>query len=259
MSRSCVMHTLENPMLNGILLGLDVRDNDLHVLPELFPCCKGEGTRLDTRLDAMVRCSLKTRFEKTFRVLESFYRHWGEEQARAPHHVSPARGARILAEVSGVLKGNKPQAHLLKGEKDKPGDLYAMALACTWRFGIDVHVANFAKSHTNAIFPSEELLSSGRPIAVFVEQVDGLWEPQTANQFESLVALAYRANAFLWIEFLEAAQATDTSGSTKAAFKKRIAALKSRSPLSFLERSCTSRLETMCALPRVTDSGEFYV
>lgn len=255
--RFCVMRSLENPMLNGILLGLDVRDHDLHVLPDLFPCCKGEGSRHDERQNAMLRCALKVRFEKTFRVLESFYRHWGADQ-RPPHFISPARSARILSDVSAVLKGNKPQAHLLKGEKEKPSELYAMALACTWRFGVDVHVANFTKDHSNALFPSEEILASGRPLALFIEQVDGLWEAQTANQFEALVALAYRANAYLWVEFLEATPVTDTSHSTKAAFRRRIAELKARSPLSFLERSCTSRLETMCALPRLADTGAFH-
>ena len=42
---ACILKTLANPMLNGILLGLEWTEYELKVDESMLPCCAGRGAK----------------------------------------------------------------------------------------------------------------------------------------------------------------------------------------------------------------------
>jgi hypothetical protein len=257
-----VLKSLENPNLNGILLGLNVSDFQLTLRHDLFPCCTGEGlfesgaagrTPPAAVIGHTHRCALRRRFRNTEAVYRQYYQLWGLK-AQPPHLLRGDHSAKILRHVADTLKGYRPQAAMLHSKAGQPSDIWPMALACTWRFGIDVHLIRPQKNLA-AILPPKS--KTDGPLAIFLENVDRLWEPQNAEIVESLVNFAYHANAFLWINTVKP-KAVATSGNQRqvsAMIQNRLQKEKNRSPFEFLDPECVSRLESLCALPRTSFDG----
>ena len=112
--------------MNGILLGLEERDNRLQLKNELFPCCSGEGFRSVNDL-GLRRCALKARLDSVQKIWLQFQHYW-PKASRDFMFSSSTNSAEILRNVSDVIKGQSPQATSLSGEKSIPGNLWLMAL-----------------------------------------------------------------------------------------------------------------------------------
>lgn len=259
-SAQCVLRTLENPTLNGVLLGLDCSPTDIAPQEKMFPCCAGAGFRDDPRADGLRRCGLAARMNATRALLGQYVSVWGETAPTLPHQMPPQKSARLIMEVADTLKGRRPQASTRSGTKDKPGDIYALALTAVWRFGMPAYVVSFQESRGKELYASD-MTSATRPPLLFIEQVDGLWAPEVANAFEGLIAMAYGANAYVWVEFVGGEKEDKPgarAGGSVAAFSRKIAAMKTKSPWEYLETSARSRLEAMCRVPRMAEEDVFH-
>ncbi|MFW7381446.1 MAG: hypothetical protein ACOH5I_21735 [Oligoflexus sp.] len=251
--QSCVVKALENPHLNGILLGLEITNHCLSLRQEMFPCCSGRGffesKSLSMNADSCIRCNLKERMRMAEDILRQFYRSWGT-QFHAPHQLSTNHSAKILRHVSEALKGIRPQATILQGKKGQPSEIWPMALACSWRFGIPTHIVRPQKNQSNILPPAEKTRST---FAIFIEQADRLWEEQNAETVRLLVNFAYNSNALIWLEFCpdqEPAQADPRDISVAAHLQQRLHKAKSKSPMELLGTKCAARLQSLCSLPR---------
>lgn len=251
--QGCVIKTLENPHLNGILLGLDITDACLKLREEIFPCCAGQGY-LETDHNSRYRCSLRHRLRMIEDVLRQYYRSWGKDFP-APHQLGSNHAARILRHVSDTIKGNRPQGTILTGKRGQPSEIWPMALALTWRFGIPVHIVRPDRSMQNVLPDPDKIQGS---FAIFIEQADKLWEEQRAEIVRYLVSFAYNSNALFWIEFCpETLPGASHDQSVKTQLRQLVHKAKSKSPMELLGVKCAARLESLCSSPRVSLDEEF--
>lgn len=246
----CVVHALENPLLNGILLGLKVSESDVEVQANFFPCCHGSAERFEAATQTLRRCDLKKRLQTTRLLLARYYQEWWQIHPHWPHQLSPEQSAVILRECSQILKGNAPQALIRAGEKQKPGLIYAMALAYSWRFGATVRMFHFGRNSV-ASFLAQDWRDDSTALVICVQQVTGLWDPKVATEFESIVSFAYRANAVLLVEEVQLPMA-EKSGFTRSAktiVAQKLQVEKSKPLTEFLEASTRARLNDMMLRP----------
>lgn len=243
-------------MLNGILIGLEYKDDALVFKKKIFPCCEGEGQYYDQRTEKIYHCNLIKRFRKTEALFHKYESIWPEQFPKGIHLDTDQKSAQILRKVADVLKGNSPQAYLKMGNSREPSYFWSMAMAYTWRFGIDVHFTSM-KNGASLILPNIDKIDPKKPLAIFAEQVDKLWDPGVAANFEGLINFAYKGNAMLWVEFVtgneqrEPSNPDDLDGSSAIReFNKRISRLKSKHPFEFLDANSISRLTSLCTYPR---------
>jgi hypothetical protein len=248
-SHSCVLSNLDNPLLNGLALGLScTEDGQVGLQVDMFPCCSALGMAWDDDQGGVRSCTLQARLKRVQKLYYHYRQAW-PQAIRHPHQLPTPFTSLILQEVASVLKRDKPQAQInFISQKNQPSLVWSKALATLWRFGVEARVLNLMKSDPRELvaFTSDH----HGPIALFVEQIDKLWDPLHAETLEHLVQRAYNADAFLWLEFVGEQQSEpDDNGdlSVKAEFSRRIARKrKSQHPLDNLSRDCMSRLQSMC-------------
>jgi hypothetical protein len=245
---SCVLKMLENPMLSGILLGLDWDDTDLVKKDkDFFLCCGGEG-RFEPVPGYAQFCSLNMRLAQTQKLMASAARAWGPTFVKSLFQVPAKTSLRILDKVSGMIKGYMPQCSLLQGKSPSEPLLYMFAAACLWRLGMKVQVVSFHKAAgdiSKSIDPGAQV--------IFVEKVSGLWDPAKAAALDFFIAAAYHKNLYLWVELVSQpedlrAGATVAAGSALG-YSRKISELKSRSLVDFLSKETYSRLLDITATP----------
>ena len=141
-------------MLNGILLGLEWQEFQLKPQANLLPCCDGRGYTEDPKKTTQIRCQLHKRIRATEKILAQYIRTWSHCQDQSPQNLHPSRSAKILRQTSDALKGYRPQGVVINGKQGQPSEFWAMALACTWRFGIDSHVVTLNKVGAKNLLPA---------------------------------------------------------------------------------------------------------
>jgi hypothetical protein len=255
--KRCMLPTLENPALNGILFGLDIKEGELCFQPDAFPCCHATGTIDDPTANSVRSCSLLPRRADVHELLVQFYTTWGELNPRHPHLISAGRSATILREVADVLKGNRAQATLTTSDsRGQPSELWAVALTAAWRFGVPVYVRTLGRFTGHPFIDlKKSLQGTNGPSVIILEQVDKLWDSAVVTEFEALVSQAYQINACLWVEFLKNDEPTSKSktpfgNSASEIISRRVSHLKQRSPFDFLDASVASRLKRLSTVPR---------
>jgi hypothetical protein len=245
-------------MLKGLAIGLEFAEGFPELNPKVFSCCHGSGERLSELRQAVLRCTVHERLGRVRGLMGLYERIWGRHGFRPPYSVGPDQEALMLSEVSDSLKGHGPQAHIHSGIVNTPSQLWARAILATWRFGAEPWFINLTKPHGASPYPPQRLLSSGRPLAVFVEGVTQLWEPKLANEFEGLVSFVYKSNSYLWVEFTSEPQlpnAAPVATDAKRAFQNKIAGLRRKPPLECLEAGCRSILANLSRLPRTLEGN----
>jgi hypothetical protein len=129
---------------------------------------------------------------------------------------------------------------------------WIIAVTAAWRFAIKPHVVILKNSKAGDILPPA---TEPAPQLICVGQVDGLWEPHIAEQLETLINYAYASMIPLYMEVVNRPQAAATKETPPSSgfrrpqdyVKDRVAGLRSRAPLSWLEPSVIDKL------PYVTD------
>lgn len=256
---SCVLGNLGNPLLNGLGLGLAcAEDGQLRLQTDMFPCCSAEGRAWDSHRVGIRTCTLQARLLRVQRLYAHFKKTWPQAQ-RNPHQVPAPFSSLILQEVAAVLKRDKAGTQIaFTGVKNTPSLAWSKALASLWRFGVEARVLNLMK------LDPKELTYFTRdhegPIALFVEQIDKLWDPMHAEALEHLVQRAYNADCFLWLEFMQEQQSEPESssedGSVRSEISRRIQRKrKTQHPYDLLSRDCISRLQSMSGQLLKSPSG----
>ncbi len=250
--RQCILKSLENSILNGILFGLEWHDGKVVPQPHLFPCCGGLGNRQDPKQNMVIGCGLRKRLRRTQGIIDQLQKSWGPQASQCVL-TSGTKNAGILRHVSDTIKGYRPQGSVISGKLAQPSHLWSMAMACTWRFGIYSHIITLGRAKAGDLFPKQ----TKEPVAIFVEQVDKLWDPRYAEILEAIVTYSYHSNSFLWVEFCshEKLPLSAANPSVKEKLTHRVSHLKSKSPYEFLDRDCISRLKSLCLSPRITSEG----
>ncbi len=247
MAKACILRNLDNPMLSGLSIGLRFSQNNaLELNPAMFPCCAAQGAAWDQKLNALHSCQLKSRLARLADLMARFRKTY-PKAVKNPTQISPEASHNILIELAGVFKHDKHPATLsYSNQRFQPSILWSKAFAAVWRYGMDVRIARLKAF--DPVQVSYLTAPSDRPYALFIDQVEDLWDPIMAETVEHIVQQAYNAQAFLWIEFFNEDTRTDRSPSVtnlKEAYSKRIKKLKDQHPLDQLSRDCISRLQSM--------------
>lgn len=258
------MSSLDNPLLNGLALGLSFQD-DGQVLPQsgLYPCCQGSGGAWDEALAGYKTCTLKTRLRRVQQLFAQFRRVW-PDAARGPQQLSPQIGAQILQELAAVLRRDQAPATLSvvnarQPQSQSPSLLWSKALASIWRFGVETRIFHLQDRDARSL--SQFTAETRGPSAWFLEGVDKLWDPALAETFEYIVQRAYNAEAFIWIDLhVESGsrQLLDSpeDNSLRANLSRRIAKLRQKHPLDCISRDCLSRLQSLAGGPLRMNEGD---
>ena len=258
---ACVLSNLDNPLLNGLTLGLSCQEEgQISLQTDMFPCCLAQGMAWDDHLGGIRTCSLQSRLHRVQKLFFMFHKTWPKAK-RGPHQISAAVSSTILQEVAAVLKRDSPPVQIVfSGQKNSSSLVWSKALAALWRFGVEARVLNLLKSDAKDMVAFTK--DHHGPLALFVEHIDKLWDPQHAEALEHLVQRAYNADAFLWLEFVQEHQAeAENSGDVtlKAEFARRISRKrKSKHPWAMLSRDCMSRLQSMSGQVLNPPSGDVY-
>lgn len=252
---SCILRNLDNPLLNGIALGLELgKDQALTASRDMFPCCKGESYAWHPESRAVERCALHARIAKLQTLLNDFRAAW-PQAPRLPQQIPPAFGHQILEELAGVFRHDRPQATIaFSSQKQQPSLLWSKAFAAVWRYGKDVRIRRWEAFDASVV----TALSAGgqRPAAIFLEQVDKLWDPQNVENFEFIVQQTYNSGYPIWIEFVQEDGTSAAADNTlRSQLARKIQKLKNRNPLELLSQDCLSRLRSMSGLRLQTNDG----
>jgi hypothetical protein len=248
---TCALASLDNPLLNGLGLGLQGFDTmEVSLQPQLFRCCEGRGFAWHSAADAYTHCPLKLRLRRVQELLDLYRRRW-PQQTRSFMQVSAPWAASVLQELASTLKHDLPPARVTyTQQRQGPSDLWPRAVALNWRFGIEARVYTLGQLD-NASLASFTAESEG-PLALLVEQVDRLWDPMYAEALEFIIQRAYNAGAWLWLEVVhqpEPKPEAQPDHSLRASFSRRIAQLKSQHPLDSLSPDGRSRLISLVGSP----------
>ena len=244
-SHHCVNASLSDPHLGGILLGLELNDGLITPNTEMFLCCAGEGSYFDPKTNSVVTCKIKRRIGRVQDLLDQYFGAWGDRKSAPPFKMSSRSSLEVLGAIDAMLTAPSAQAMMLGGAKEKPGMIWAYAVALAYRFDIDVRVVRFERGAISA------LCSGQPPQAVLIEHVDKLWDPDLALEFDGLITYVYQAAMPCWIEFISTtpvttADAKDQPQTTvKAQLSHRIEQLKLRSPMTYISPATLSKLKEM--------------
>jgi hypothetical protein len=249
---SCILRSLDNPMLSGLALGLtSSKDGALSISPQFFPCCAGVGLSWDEVREGCRVCPLKSRLDRLQRLMKDYIRHF-PQSSRYPFQLTPAWSNQILQELAGTFKGDRLPANVSysSNQKAQPSLLWSKAFAAIWRFGIDVRFAritDFDPSELSAL-----TRASDKPFAIFLDQVDKLWDPGILEAVEYVVQQTYNYRGFLWLDFVHqpalAQQSEEATSNVRLAVARRLAKIKDRHPLDLLSRDCLSRLQNISGI-----------
>ena len=246
----CVTASLADPHLGGLLLGLDLKDGLATLNPAMFPCCNGEGSYFDEKSNTVFACKLKKRIARVQDILDQYHAQWGGRKGAPPFRMSTRSSIPILEAAHALLGNDAPRAIILKGEKDKPGIIWAHALALTYRFDLDIRLVHFKRDCTMALW------NNPSPAVLLIEHVDRLWDPDWAMELDSLLTFAYQGAMPCLIEFMTQGHPLSLSAAPPppgesimldAQMRRRIDLLKQRSPMTFVTASTLSMLKEMTA------------
>ncbi|MBC7531109.1 MAG: hypothetical protein H7318_05975 [Oligoflexus sp.] len=246
----CVLHNLDNPLLSGLSLGLAfTKEQTLSLSPQMFPCCKGNGFAWDDNARGYHACNLKARLFRVQDLLNCYQRAF-PNTSRFPYQVTPAWSHQILQELAGVFRHDRlPASVSYTSQRNQASLLWSKAFAAVWRFGMDVRIARL--TDFNPIKLTQLTAASDKPFAIFIDQVDKLWDPAIVEAVEFVVQQTYNSQAFLWIEFVhEQGMAGEevADGSVRSSLTNRIKKLKDKHPLDLLSRDCLSRLQGLSGI-----------
>lgn len=249
----CILKAFSNPSLEGPLLGLGIHKGELTIDKEMFPCCAAKGERL-TNDNKIVHCELKWRFSQVRKLFVQYYKLWGDKFPLLPQKLNRKDNSKLLENLySKYFSVGHSGTISRTGSSTVPSELWPMALASTWRFGVSCHFISLGKTKHTDLLPAVEVEKqrSGQPRkkAIFVGNVNKLSDPSVAFDLETIVGYAYRSNYFLFLELVgnnTSVKKPGASMSTKGYFSRKISALKAKSPREFLQADCLSRLESMC-------------
>jgi len=170
---------------------------------------------------------------------------WNKRLPEATNGVAKS-AATATAMAPALVRGGTQQA----AASPQLLSAWSVAMTAAWRFELKPHVVILGRTPAGEVLP---LASGGAPNVLCIGGVDGLWEPHVAEQLETLIGYAYSSLVPVFVELLPrqqqqqqhqqiSAESEKAYGNTKEFFAQRLARLKARSPLAWLEPSCVDKL-----------------
>ncbi len=243
MSGACQLGQLAALSDTAALAGLRVHAGALEAEPRLFTCCAGSG-HLDRKAESLVRrCCLRERLASSYQILRQY---------AALYNALPDLSTWAVPETLRRALGRK------LAKQERPGTVvrmsnhslqewWALAFIAAWRHGCSVLVVDFAKSQNVDNELHQFTATARQPLLVLGLNVRKLWDVQPANQLDMLVSFAYQSQAMAWFAFETQGEAVEAPMSARRGIMSRkVAELKTKSPLQFIEPACYSRLAEMC-------------
>ncbi len=270
---SCLLAQLSDPRYPGVLPGLELTSEAIVASANFFTCCSGSGLRLNAAATVTVACHMSHRLRLARKVYQTWVRQDADGAATAWRQlaldsaqmvacrqrladIAASRSRRGLGwnkrlpeTANGVAKS--AATALARGATQQAGNspqllsAWSVAMTAAWRFGLRPHVVILGRTPAGEVLPPA---SDGAPNLLCIGGVDGLWEPHVAEQLETLIGYAYSSLVPMFVELLPrqqqqlSAQSEKAYGNTKDFFAQRLAGLKARSPLAWLEPSCIDKI-----------------
>lgn len=250
MATACVLKGLSEPRLVSALPGLRRDDQGFILDQKQFACCAATGCQLDAASNTTLRCDLKPRLAAVSTLLGTYGRWW--DFATQP--LTPDSGLRVsaadLKALAMLARGESVLGRYVDAEVGvTPGrQLWSVALAAVWRFGLSVHVVTLGKASATDHVPKP--LAAGRRGIIVIENVQKISDPHVAEQLEALISYAYGAGIPLWLEVWRS-KGMQQQGAVAAtrSVSHRVAAAKNRPPLDWLTAAARRKLTEVCAVP----------
>lgn len=250
---SCILRSLDNPLLSGLALGLSSsKEGLLSVSPQFYPCCTGAGQAWDNRLKGYHVCALKERLVR-LNVLMAFYSKCYPDSARLPFQVTPAWCNQILQELAGSFKRDRlPATVSYTSRKAQASVLWSKAFAAIWRFGMDVRFCRLTDFDPSEL--SQLTKVSPKPFAIFIDQIDKLWDPQILEALEFVIQQTYNSQAFLWMEFVHEPMVGGDGDAMnlRQSIARKLSKMKDKHPLDYLGPDALSRLHGLAGIHHKT-------
>lgn len=251
----CTLHSLDNPLLNGISLGLKLpKEGKVALDASFFPCCAGSGQAFDPRKNSIHFCELKKRLSRLQTLLE-FYEECYPVSTRSPFQLSPADSNKVLLNLASVFKHDTlPASVTIVERKGPPSHLWTKAFAAIWRFGVDVR---FSRINGFDLRELERVTrTSDEPIAIFIDQIENLNDPYHRESLDYIIQRAYNAQAFLWLEFFDdksQKMSSDDIPDLKQFFRQKTSSIREKThPLDELGADAISRLKSMSGVQYIS-------
>ena len=269
---SCLLAQLSDPRYPGVLPGLELTPEAMVASANFFTCCSGSGLRLDAAATVTVACHMSQRLRLARQVYQTWARRDGDGAATAWRSMAldsqqmvacrqrladiaasrarrglgwnkrpPAAAADSVVQSTAAVKAATKQA----AASSQLLSAWSVAMTAAWRFGLKPHVVILGQTPAGEVLPPA---GEEAPKLLCVGGVDGLWEPHAAEQFETLIGYAYSSLIPMFVELLPRQQqqipvrSEKSYGNTKDFFAQRLAGLKARSPLAWIEPSCIDKL-----------------
>ena len=241
----CFIKGLENPNLNGILVGFQSdKDGNWSASENWPPCCNGTGNMLCN--NDVFRCDLKQRLKRVETLFDHLEMQTGQQSLP------------ILAKWSQnheffinwlTLKRTIGYYFSQRNELRKPGILWAYAFIAAFRFNIQTLVFRIEKR--NFKFIEKHLQTELEPNAIiFIEQVDHPIVPESSLYLEQVISWAYNANLKMWLEFPSKAPKLNIRQIGKAEFlgrlQQRLTKHTNQKLDNWLDPPSISKMKSMC-------------
>ena len=242
---SCFIKGLENPNLNGILIGYEQDQSGRYVLPKKWPpCCKGMGTYLRER--SVYRCDLRSRIKRVEDLFESM--EIQTKFTKAPNFHDWNKNHEFF--LRWLLR-ESPEGFSFnsRNKMHSPGILWSYAFLASYRFNVQCIVLRVERRNYKYI---EKVLQLPlEPSAIlFIEQVEHPVIPEAALVLEQVLSWAYNANLKVWLEYPNVAPTLNLRQIGKADFlgklNQRLVKHTKQGLDHWLDPPTFSKLQTMC-------------
>lgn len=228
--------------------GLILKKGELSLDKSFFNCCSGSGTAFipadekdkkpEYGTGNVLRCNLTKKFSKISSLFEQHKNLFSDKEMKS-------LGVEQLDFLNGWASSFK------RGEKfgqaiqiDNPINsvMWPIAFFFAWHKGFNPKIVYLEKNMDNEIFDGIE-----KHDMVLLDGIHKLWEPSEQLKIDRLINFCYGAEVPLWV-FFPKIKVSSSKGSTRnlRAFEKKLYALKSQNPMSFLSDSAKGKLEDIC-------------
>lgn len=235
---------------NGDLFGLKWFHDHLKIEKSNFPCCKGKSYRWDDTLQLVRVCPLARRKKYLDRLINQFKKTWGNYNPLTRPSMSNAiffSNWLTNFKNSGVNYGYRFAS---PSQDSKPSLFWTLAAIAKWQYGMSSHIYTLGKSPINKLHPDYSKDEKNSNMIYFLEGVGELWKPEKNELVTTIIHWCEAANVPLWIEFKEQPKTVSTNqrptSNVRAAFKQRLAQIKSRKSLDWLDKDVHSRINRIC-------------
>lgn len=244
MTGQCALTKLASLQDRKVLTGLNIVEGDLQADPALFTCCGGSSSYEDRTVAMVYRCQLRTRLRAAYDVLRAYARAHDHLPDMNTWQVPADLYASFLAKLGKKTRGGS----VARSDAYNDQDWWALAFVAAWRHGYSVAVFDFARSLEIDADMRAFMQSAKQPILLLTLGIRKLWDAQRSSQLDLVVSFAYQCRAMAWFVFdVNEMPSQGEAATAKVGFMSRkVAALKARSPLQFVEAACYSRLAEMC-------------